>query len=487
MRILIALLLIIPGSAVHAQDYQLKDFKYRTTGYRLMRLDGKLNSDAGFRKKDSLNDAFSGGFETNDRLYFEKGYNLDKRQHASVFDGRLDARFSKGNGVNNNANLGFNYEQEDWFYKENYFFKTYFGGGINGGFTKQGKDPSLQKDNSKGGQLTASGAIGRGRLEYLSDAQTAMFIIEALYDAGKLKTRPAKDVVERLANLIVSVKNSRVLDSRRRMIYQLTQIGNFFSNEKLVTQCDPETVAIINDNLYYGFHNELTPNTDNTWRYYRVDPRNGDNSLNADFLPADYWDDPDRFNTLSYNVFFNDFMNDQFFRMSGTVYYVGVEATGGYSSAATRLGSGPKMEISQNNLSPAVFAVYEKHIPVNLHWQRVIQAFARYTNTRSTSKSNGNTVSETRYYTANLSGGYKVGYYPNNRTVIEGMAGGFLSYSNQAPDNKLSINLDGSISGGYFLSYSTVLRGSFRTAIPVKTAVRQWGYGLSFSILHYFF
>lgn len=92
--------------------------------------------------------------------------------------------------------------------------------------------------------------IGQGRIEITNDAWLATSILKALQQEGKLKKEPSHAEITKIADEIARIKNARVLDFRRKRIYELDEIYKFFIGLDLIKE-NSLAFAIIYDAWQY--------------------------------------------------------------------------------------------------------------------------------------------------------------------------------------------------------------------------------------------
>ncbi|MGB8194183.1 MAG: hypothetical protein WCF67_19785, partial [Chitinophagaceae bacterium] len=223
------LCVLVTSISLRAQvtDFKLSDYKYRTPLYQSLQLDLDLQQSGTKGEENSGLQASLDGF-----ISYLKVYATDKRQHISLASAFMQPRIGNSKqgdikNVNNGMSGGLRYSSQDRIYKEKYFIELGGAAGANTSSRKVGQKGQATTNGDRHAYLELNGGIGRGRLEYVHDAQAALLILEDLYASGIIKARVDAETANRFAQLITNIKKQRVLDSRRRTIYKLTQVDSF--------------------------------------------------------------------------------------------------------------------------------------------------------------------------------------------------------------------------------------------------------------------
>ncbi|MEZ4650259.1 MAG: hypothetical protein R3E97_16045 [Candidatus Eisenbacteria bacterium] len=96
--------------------------------------------------------------------------------------------------------------------------------------------------------------VGVGRIQEVSHARTALYILDGLSELGYLLRVPEPQVIDDLANRLREVENDRVFDSREHRIHEYREIVSFLQNRGLIGDVDVEAYASIKDNWRYVIH-----------------------------------------------------------------------------------------------------------------------------------------------------------------------------------------------------------------------------------------
>ncbi|HYE54819.1 MAG TPA: hypothetical protein VD996_08255 [Chitinophagaceae bacterium] len=474
LQTLSVLLLLSYNLYAQVTDFKLADYKYRTPLYEALAMDLDLNQNV----------AAGAGFNArlNAQLSHIRSYSTDARQHLSMRSVFLQPQFggkkdSLAKYIDNALAAGVRYERQDRFFRNNYFLEA---GGAIGGNTSSHK--AGQKDRAQGeGQYHAYveliAGVGKGRLEYIHDAQAALLILEDLYASGILRSKVDAATANRFAQLITNIKKRRVLDARRRTIYQLNQVDSFLRANKLIAQCDAQSMAIINDVLFFAFQNDLSGNINTL----------GDRG-NFDWQRTHY---NEGYESVDYGLIPQiEPYSDQQFRQHGTIMYARLVPqlrynlfTNTYPKAA---GGDSVVKSSFLLAAPGIEIGYEKHEALSLRWQRGYRGAFQYSyNTYLSAKP----YDIENYRIAILNADYNMAYYPNSRTVVEGRLGTTVWFGDKNTGTAVQPNLR--LNSGYFLSYNTVLRAElavFYNFYPKgSTSPRGIQENLRIFLRHYFF
>lgn len=222
--------------------------------------------------------------------------------------------------------------------------------------------------------ISGSFLIGKGRIEQVQDAQTAMYLLDDLYTLNRQKRDMSDQDVNDLAQLITKLKYKRFFDYRLRKIAEITAIDSLMQINGIISSADAAYYTSLTDNWNYANN----PRRDNGHRIYT--------GLEANFgyiYQSDY-----QTNTIPV-IFINDRTNKD--KSAGLFLILG------YS--------------------------YEK--PTSRKWQNsanVEGGFGiRQHNENGTLRYDPNPETDTKLYTqsfpsAYLSGNYGFGYYPTSRT-----------------------------------------------------------------------
>lgn len=406
-----------------AQDssFQLKDYKYRTPGFRALELVLNLNGGVNNSKFENRENFKNRSFNTNPNINYFKTFSSNNRQHTTGISLRPSyyANFSSYDTIRSksrSSTISFSWNRMDRFYfKKDRFLETgnnFSAGGSNN--LQTGNNSSRNAETrSLNDKLTLG--VGKGRMENVQDAQMAMFIINDLKKMGLLQQDLSIEKYNELAKLITEINNRRVFDNRIRRIYELTKIDSFFKVNNLVNQPSIAYFTTLNDNWSLAFNPGRQAGT---VFYFRISP----------------------------SVLWNRNINNQ--------------------------------NIPQNNLKSYerrfTYAYepelgFEKQKPVNLYWQKSMGAtfsfIQQWQRNKSYYQDSSNPQQPVNFYNTvysvlSFNAFYGVGFYPNNRTMING-GFNFVSqlFVNNINGQKGNFSLKPGLflDANYFVNYRTRL------------------------------
>ena len=421
-RILL-LLFIAFACNVHAQDsstFKLKDYKYRTPGYKALELSLSTSGGQSEISFPNVNDKNSYFHIWPSRVEFQKVISTERKQSYQNF--RILPYLSTRKDVANDITTKSLFLQSDIFwtinqrhFKKNDWFIEWTNM-LSGGFDQnKKKDPYIKE---RVNQVTAANdfsiGTGKGRIENVQDAQVAMYIIKDLQQQGLINQVVEGNTINELAKLVTDLNNRRIFDYRRRRIYELTQIDQFLRENGIANQTDIRHFTIINDNWAFAFNPLRRSGT--SWSF----------NLRAG---------------ASYNYDFSERKNVNIYTVDNRRYSFNL---------------GPQIKI-------------EKYVPVNLKWQKNMGATLiglwDLGRIESESAYNGNPTrfkDSSSYIRSSLNLFYGLGFFPNNRTAIN--ADLYFNMFRDWGKNQTSIetytliNPSINLNTDYFLGYRTRLQ-----------------------------
>lgn len=93
--------------------------------------------------------------------------------------------------------------------------------------------------------------FGRGRIEYVNHAWSAVMLFQALEDNNQLRKVPSEDEISEFANLIGIMRRMRILDPRLRDIDILETIVEFLKKEQFIDEAATMPILIVQDSYNY--------------------------------------------------------------------------------------------------------------------------------------------------------------------------------------------------------------------------------------------
>ena len=415
-RLSLAFFLLL-SSLCFGQDttFHLRNYKFRTTGFRALTANIGLNGASNSQKFRGLQAESEKNFNlTPSAISFLRIYSSDQRWHFSTIS--ITPSFYSNKSVKSRderktksfqANLS--WDRTDRFYKSNNRFLE-LGNQLTGSTVNNQSSVTLTdyKDARNSINNVVTIGIGKGRIEFVQDAQMANFILDDLRRQGLTLTSVTVDTYYQLARLITDINTRRIFDSRRRRIYELTRIDSFLRNNGIIAGTDIRTFTTINDNWALAFN------------------------------PT---------------------------RSAGTVYYLKLKPSIAFvkNSSETKFTTGSNEDNYRGRaLGLAPVLGFEKYTPVNLHWQHDVGASVSWQRYWDWSEYEFNNIFSQNFYSKQYSDRsqfvfysyYRLGFYPNNRTLLNANVAVLGHYEKK---NMWSVEPSLNLSTSYFLGYRTRL------------------------------
>ncbi|RYY00864.1 MAG: hypothetical protein EOO53_20955 [Gammaproteobacteria bacterium] len=453
MKSKLLLFFLVMSISCFSQDsiFQLKDYKYRTPGYQGLALNVDLSG--------SYSNANANNTETGRSNYTALGpisadyfriQSTDKRFQQTTVS--LSTDYSNNNRKDQQEKYTLKQfsSQAVWKvqtrdYKANQWFLEW-GNELRGNIRTASNQSGLFKTNST--QQAASNAFtigfGKGRIEWVQDAQMALFILQDLSSQNLLNRLPSSDEAVQFARLITDINNRRVFDSRRRRVYELSRIDSFLKNSGLVTQTDIRHFTTVNDNWAFA-----------------IKP----------------------------------------FRQSGAAWFARLKPSVSFDRNRTDNKFQPQPSYAENRGWWLAFSPefgYGAYKPISLKWQRNFSIAISYSGSQvyyqqKQASNAGETVSKIEGYSGgmNLNTAYSIGYFPKTRTQLTAA----LSLNGAYYKNYRSASSSLNVSADYFLGYRTYLRGSIAASyaydhfdnVPTDLTRKNFSGGFSLRLSHSIF
>ena len=118
--------------------------------------------------------------------------------------------------------------------------------------TKNQTEDTNQKRKEFSVNISPQTGIGYGRIENVRDARQAIYIANALSKNKILTRNLSNDELFELSQIISTVKNKRFLDSRLRLIEEITTLDTFFENNDLLADTGAAYFTTLYDMWQYG-------------------------------------------------------------------------------------------------------------------------------------------------------------------------------------------------------------------------------------------
>ena len=198
----------------------------------------KETEDEQSESNDELDDYLYKLDEENDNYLFELNMSGSNKFYLSnsLYFLEADLTINSEYNVYDNFYKNVHYSLNPYYYSDSLFYTD-----------------SLKKTydlESKIYNLEFKPAIGfgLGRIENISNAGLAIYILKELADQKKMVNQPDVSDIEELADLITRIKNKRIVDDREKKIYEITKIDSFFHSKQFFNDFDAEYFTLLYDN-----------------------------------------------------------------------------------------------------------------------------------------------------------------------------------------------------------------------------------------------
>ncbi|BDX38020.1 hypothetical protein CYCD_13750 [Tenuifilaceae bacterium CYCD] len=278
---------------INLNAYKLADYRYNTLGTRLNAgnqgycSDYKDNIGSYSYKTTSNQNYINGGGNVDfssticNRKYLgyhdvHFGFNTDYNELSSDYSnhGSWYNNESSYKSSSNNSALQLNVLSENRFYLNSGFF---WGVALRAtqsyahsySKTEVDSDETRLLANLFESENFAALQVGKGRIENVTDARLAVYILDDLLKQGRLSRTPNEEEVFAFADFITKTLNNRVIDSRIKRIKEYVAIDSFLVSNGLSSKPDGLYFGLINDNWNYA--RSQAWNTGSEW-YVEVAP-----------------------------------------------------------------------------------------------------------------------------------------------------------------------------------------------------------------------
>ena len=246
-----------------AQEYNNFDLnKYYTPDIVRNALDFGMSINDNFNSQSSSSDTISSNYL---RWYFNPTFSRykDTRKRVTTLSvggttngsSQQSSNLYRSRYSDNDATI--NYKTS--FYNKKNNFLTF---NASGNYTDNSSDINQKNDageitlenynKSNRWNLRASIGIGKGRIEQVTDARQAVYILDELSKRGKL-TKTLSDIeIFNFAQTISKVKNKRFLDARLHRIDEITTVDSFLVKNNYLTSQDAGYFSTLYDFWEYG-------------------------------------------------------------------------------------------------------------------------------------------------------------------------------------------------------------------------------------------
>lgn len=285
-----------------AQDYNFNNYKYRFQKLRGFSTYYNVNGNGINQKqkeKDTLyNDETTDQdknnyFKLNFNCYYFKNINTEKLQHNSNiyssigfsnnnsynkdnYNGPFSSNFQNLNNKSNNLNFSFNYSSNNRMYKANNSFKLLnYSLGTTMSSSNSIDERRYSSSSSdyyynykfKNYHFNANLEIGfgNGRLEYVTDPIFTAFMLKDLQAKAGVGV-VTNSQIEAIAKGITTIRNTRFIDFRFRLIDQLEMLDSVLQANGIKSEKATRYFTTINDNWLYA--TQLGRFSGSRWSYY---------------------------------------------------------------------------------------------------------------------------------------------------------------------------------------------------------------------------
>jgi hypothetical protein len=318
-------------------------------------------------------------------------------------------------GFYNIAGIGTSYQL---FNPTNKFLS--FGGDIGYGYrsgsgyqTDSLKKADRYSNNRLNAGLNAYIGVGIGRIENVTDAQQAAYLIEAFTKNNVLDRDLSTNEIFSLSQEISRVKNKRFLDARLHLMDEVSHVDSFFVANNLIKKSDANYFTTLYDIWMYGDKFE----------------RKAGQSIELRFAPSARIDNS--YNKSTYEISNNTDSEKKEYHLNAA-YYLSL--------------------------------IYNYEKPLSQKWQHSVNASleGRQSNVDNTYKSllpqydDGKSATSYKYAQANAS--YKIGFYPNTRTNLYAQISqhiGYDFYASSISNGYTQVDKTKSLSGSTNLDLGT--------------------------------
>jgi hypothetical protein len=94
--------------------------------------------------------------------------------------------------------------------------------------------------------------FGKGRIEQVTDARHAIFILEKLKEKGKLTKELNQNEIREFAEMISKINYTRYFDFRLQRIFELEAVDSFLQSKNYISETDITYFTNLNDMWIYG-------------------------------------------------------------------------------------------------------------------------------------------------------------------------------------------------------------------------------------------
>ncbi len=260
------ILLLFCGTFAFSQNFDLNTYKYRYQKWQGMGFNfqfegwhNQYNNESEYtirniNNKDSViidkSDQNNHTVLVNAPFFFFRNINTERLQQSQ--NGNYNSRLNFNKKLAN-AEHNLRYSINNRFYSNKNFTELNFSTSNNYDVKNIRNEPgySLIKQQYTNLSYNVSVGKGRGRLEYVSDAVSAMFLLKDLKEKAGIGGY-SNEQIEKVAQGITAVRNTRFLDFRFRLIDQLTMLDSILKASGIKENNSIRMFTTINDNWVFA-------------------------------------------------------------------------------------------------------------------------------------------------------------------------------------------------------------------------------------------
>lgn len=248
---------------VNAQEYKNYNLNsYYTPDIVRNALDVNINLSGQFRNSlqtsdTSTNKLFVWDFNPDYSRYVSTRNKISTLNIYGNSNGSLSS-YNYNNGQKSVTDYSNNFIQTTFgtrYYIKNKFFWYYY---VNARFnyeknvTEKNNSQISENSERKNYFLTPNIGIGKGRIENVTDARQAVYLLDALSKKGSMNRALNDREVFDFAQRISKVKNKRFLDARLRKIEEISTIDSFLMSNKYLNNQNAAYFTTLYDMWEYG-------------------------------------------------------------------------------------------------------------------------------------------------------------------------------------------------------------------------------------------
>ena len=271
MKKLLFLISLYVPLFLQAQEFDLNKYKYRFQRYQSAQFNFNFTGNNDYRMNrqkyiDKISNSPTTHYNTDKNTLnlsiglpfnFYRIINTEDLQHNQSLN--FSSGFSSTNEIRNNfkgGNMNLQYNVNNRYYNSRKFTELNYGINTNTYYYNSMVDQQPfyyrnSRNNYNSGSFNLNIGTGKGRLEYVSDAVTTMFLLQDLKRKAGIGNY-TNEQIENIAKGITKIYNTRFMDFRYRLIDQLTLLDSTLTNNGIASTSAIKYFTIINDNWVYA-------------------------------------------------------------------------------------------------------------------------------------------------------------------------------------------------------------------------------------------